>query len=295
MAKGKILALHGFGQNAHIFKTQIKSICRSCEDEFEFGMDSPPDMISQRSTHILVFLDGPILVQLPDEPCNGISLFNDNGLPISRRPPEAVDPLTTPRGWFTFNETWSEFYGVEESLLFLRSALMKEHFDGIFAFSQGASIASYLCTYLEDPLAHPMFYPRFHPPMKFAIFACSLCPVHPPLPARLRTPTLHVLGRTDTFMPATKSWALIGACTNARVEYHEGGHFVRTKATWRKFFREWMLAFRPGSWVDPDDVLSPMPTVISEESLARARTPISELTALGSGLPVNPECGLCMA
>ncbi|KZT61223.1 hypothetical protein CALCODRAFT_491620 [Calocera cornea HHB12733] len=240
MAKGKILVLHGFGQNSYIFRMQIRSIYKACMDDYNF-----------------VFLDGPVVAHLPDEPCNGVSLFDDKGLPICRRPPFALDPLVTPRGWFTFNEDWTKYEGVDDALRYLKSVLVSQQFDGIIGFSQGALMASYLCAYLEDPTGHPLFFPRFHPPMKFAIFACSLPPVDPSLPALLQTPTLHVLGRIDTFMGANQSLALAQACEKPRVEYHEGGHYIQTKATWRRFFREWMLAFRPGATIRPDDVPSP--------------------------------------
>jgi len=142
----KVLALHGYGQNAHIFRTQIGSVCRACADEIDF-----------------VFLDAPVVIYPIDEPCTALSPLDENGFPLSRRAPVIFDPQSTPRGWFTFNESRTEHYGLDGAFWFLRSVLERERFDGIIGFSQGALMASYLCTYLQDPCAHRLFQPRFHP------------------------------------------------------------------------------------------------------------------------------------
>ncbi|KZO93849.1 hypothetical protein CALVIDRAFT_539502 [Calocera viscosa TUFC12733] len=278
MTKLRVLALHGFGQNAHMFKTQIGSICRTCADDIEF-----------------VFPDGPIVVHPPDEACSSVSLTDENGMPLYREASIVIDPCSTLRGWFIYNETRTKYQGVEESLRFLRSILKAQQFDGIFGFSQGAVMASYLCAYLENPSTHPLFSPRFHPPMKFAILASSLAPADPPLPDIIRTPTLHALGRNDTFMTNKESATLVRACRDPRVEYHDGGHFVQTKATWRRFYREWMLAFRPGSTVQPDGVAGPVPKVVHEHPPVRSGAGRLPAAAGESAWVVNPECGLCTA
>jgi predicted alpha/beta hydrolase family esterase len=56
-----------------------------------------------------------------------------------------------------------------------------------------------------------------------------------PLPASL--PTLHVVGRNDTLVTLERSQTLIDKCENARVEFHEGGHFTPSKSSWRHFFK----------------------------------------------------------
>lgn len=56
-----------------------------------------------------------------------------------------------------------------------------------------------------------------------------------PLPADV--PVLHVIGRTDVVVSEERSRTLIDVCENSRVEYHTGGHFTPSKASWRHFFK----------------------------------------------------------
>jgi fermentation-respiration switch protein FrsA (DUF1100 family) len=57
-----------------------------------------------------------------------------------------------------------------------------------------------------------------------------------------KTPVLHVLGINDQIVSSERTQALIGACKVSRVEKHEGGHFVPSKATWRQFFAGYIAA-----------------------------------------------------
>jgi hypothetical protein len=58
---------------------------------------------------------------------------------------------------------------------------------------------------------------------------------HPYYP--IHTPTLHIIGKNDTIVTPTRSQTLIDRCTNGRVEEHDGGHWIPSKATWRSFLR----------------------------------------------------------
>ncbi|KZO93845.1 hypothetical protein CALVIDRAFT_566077 [Calocera viscosa TUFC12733] len=241
MRRLRVLALHGYGQNAHVFRTQIAPTCRACADEVEF-----------------VFLDGPVVLHPPDQP-RGFSLVDEEGFALPPRTP-VLDREETPRGWSTFNEDRTRYYGVDEAFEYLKPVMERERFDGVIGFSQGAALASYLCAYLEDPSAHPLFEPRFHPPFKFAILCSGFLPVDPPLPHVLQTPTLHILGRHDTHIGIAESLLLAAACEGARVEVHVGGHFVPTKPGWCRFLRQWIGAFGQGG--RPEQVLSPVPKVV---------------------------------
>ena len=53
---------------------------------------------------------------------------------------------------------------------------------------------------------------------------------------------LHVLGANDQIIPSERTQPLIEACKISRVEKHEGGHFVPSKATWRQFFSNYIAA-----------------------------------------------------
>jgi fermentation-respiration switch protein FrsA (DUF1100 family) len=56
------------------------------------------------------------------------------------------------------------------------------------------------------------------------------------------TPVLHVLGVNDQIISFERSQTLVAASKNSRVEKHEGGHFVPSKATWRQFFAKYIVS-----------------------------------------------------
>jgi len=55
-----------------------------------------------------------------------------------------------------------------------------------------------------------------------------------------KTPVLHVLGINDQIVSSERTQTLIATCKISRVEKHEGGHFVPSKATWRQFFANYI-------------------------------------------------------
>ena len=55
------------------------------------------------------------------------------------------------------------------------------------------------------------------------------------------TPTLHIIGRTDIIITAERAQSLIDVSKGARVEEHEGGHFLPSKANWRNFLKAYLL------------------------------------------------------
>lgn len=68
-----------------------------------------------------------------------------------------------------------------------------------------------------------------------------------------RTPSLHVIGRTDVVVPPHRTKLLIDTYETARVEYHEGGHWIPTKRVWRNFFKTYITSFA--------DKAAPAPTI----------------------------------
>ena len=44
------------------------------------------------------------------------------------------DPALAPRGWWKVDAARTKTIGLEDSILFLRDALLKDHYDGIFGF-----------------------------------------------------------------------------------------------------------------------------------------------------------------
>ncbi|KZT61193.1 hypothetical protein CALCODRAFT_491605 [Calocera cornea HHB12733] len=151
-------------------------------------------------------------------------------------------------------------------------------------FSQGACMAAYLCAYLEEPFLEPIFNPAPHPAFDFAIFISGFAPTCPPIEHHICTKNVHVLGKTDTLVSNTRSLTLVDICINPRVEYHEGSHYVPSKASWRHFFHQWMAAFEPDSLKKPDDVPSPIGSG-GDDTPSGAQTPASgTMTPRGAAL-----------
>lgn len=193
------------------------------------------------------------------------------------------DEETIPRAWFlskTGDGGVVKYDMMDESIGYLFDYLKGEKpFDGILGFSQGACMASILTALLEKPNLHPRFpsTSALHP-FKFSIFCGGFLPAptlfHPYYP--IHTPTLHIIGKNDTIVTPTRSQTLIDRCTNGRVEEHDGGHWIPSKATWRSFLREYMTSFGEGG--SNGDVPSPalnMSGIESQEG-TREGTPVSD-------------------
>ncbi|CUA75838.1 hypothetical protein RSOLAG22IIIB_12040 [Rhizoctonia solani] len=219
----RILALHGYAQSGEIFKKKE----------------------SKRSP--LVFLDAPILLQPADMPQNFASA---EALDTVKAPPE--EPELQPRAWWRANLDKTEYYYVPETIAYLKNYLKDQRFNGIFGFSQGACMAAALTKILEQPEAYPATLVEGktpHPPFEFCVLVSGFKPVDynlgPLFSTPITTPNLHVLGRNDVIVAPERGRTLVEVSQNPRVEEHDGGHFVPSKASWRNFFRDYFLSFDP--------------------------------------------------
>lgn len=155
-------------------------------------------------------------------------------------------------------------------------------FDGVWGFSQGGACAAVLASLVADPGQHPTFaapgpgWPP--PPLRFVVIVSGFVPLDPTCQAlfarKVDTPSLLVLGKGDTVaghgkppsphtrplcrppspsqvlipdaafpMPGPdRSLQLLDGFTNLRVEWHEGGHHVPTKPSWRRFFEAYVTS-----------------------------------------------------
>lgn len=227
MAKKKVLALHGYSQNATIFSKRIGAIRKECKN-IDF-----------------VFVDAPHIL-LPSELSGASSRF-DSELQLEAVSEEAADPNTAPRGWWRSNETRTKAEGLKASILVIRGLLMTQRFDGVFGFSQGGAFAAVIAALLERPHLYPEFLvdgKSPHAPLQFCI-SVSGFRLNDPFSLELlmpsySTPTLHILGKTDTLVVEERSRQLIEVSENSRVEEHNGGHFVPSQSSWRKLFANYM-------------------------------------------------------
>ncbi|KAF8637785.1 hypothetical protein AX17_002576 [Amanita inopinata Kibby_2008] len=237
-----------FSQNANIFRKRLGALRKECGTDIK-----------------LVFIDAPIILQPADlsgsSPQNQTQITDLADLGAAEASATSDDPALTPRGWWKSNKERTIYTGLEDSLLSVRDVLKERQFDGVLGFSQGAALAAVVAALLERPHLYPPFLVDGkppHPPLEFCIAVSGFKPgghiCEPIFTPSFSTPTLHVIGKTDVVVVEERSKQLIHVSSNKRVEEHIGGHFVPTKARWRKFLCEYMK--NPG-----ENVPSPGPSV----------------------------------
>ncbi|KAF9529808.1 serine hydrolase FSH [Crepidotus variabilis] len=221
----RVLALHGYSQNAVVFSKRIGAL-RKESNELEF-----------------VFINAPHLLQAAD--------LHGEQSQADAEPGSLADmqsnPETAMRGWWKANKERTKVTGLEESLLAIREVLKNQRFDGVFGFSQGAAFAAVISSLLERPELYKPFQVDGqppHPPFEFCVAISGfrvLDPFCDPFfTPHYSTPTLHVIGKTDVVVINERSRHLVDVSANKRVEEHEGGHFVPSKSKWRKFLAAYM-------------------------------------------------------
>ncbi|KAH9944773.1 serine hydrolase FSH [Amylocystis lapponica] len=254
----RVLMLHGYAQSATIFSKRMGALRKACGKEIE-----------------LVFIDAPHVLT----PVDLAEQFSTSELGAEEASDQ--DPALTPRCWWKSDKALAQMNGLEDTLRLLRDLLHKDHYDGVFGFSQGACLAAILAALLEKPDTFPAFLidgKPPHPPLQFCIAACGFRPDNPFCDSiffpSYSTPTLHVLGNMDVIVVAERSNTLLEVSSNKRVEYHDGGHFIPSKANWRNFLRSYMR--------DPlGNVPSPGPAPVSQAP-SGAATPVSSETPVSS-------------
>ncbi|GAA5887505.1 hypothetical protein JCM6882_001433 [Rhodosporidiobolus microsporus] len=251
----RILMLCGYTQNAVIFSGRLGALRRTLKDKAE-----------------LVFVDPPHIVDVPTDSAEDFKNKFDSD--ASAAPASDAD---TPRAWWFAKPAADghcrQFSKFDETLVYLRDILEKQGpFDGVFSFSQGAACAAVLTALLENPSLDPIFAaPPKDPsvqwppqPFKFAILSAGFFPLDPRVSAyfdiKPKTPALHVLGRGDTIVGEERSVPLTKAFESARVEWHEGGHHTPSKASWRRFFEQYIACFAEGGKGAEEANALPSPT-----------------------------------
>ncbi|KEP48528.1 serine hydrolase [Rhizoctonia solani 123E] len=260
----RILALHGYAQSGEIFKKKMGVLRKACGKNIEF-----------------VFLDAPILLQPADMPQAFASV---EALDTVKAPPE--EPELQPRAWWRASQDKSVYYHVPETIEYLKNYLKDQRFHGVFGFSQGACMAAALTKILEQPEAYPAILvddKAPHPPFEFCVLVSGFKPVDnnlgPLFFTPITTPNLHVLGRNDAIVIPERGKTLVDVCKDPRVEEHEGGHFVPSKANWRNFFKDYLLSFDPALGGKP--VPSPGPAGDTPSQTPGSGTP-AEISRVGT-------------
>ncbi|KAJ1982518.1 DEAH-box ATP-dependent RNA helicase prp22 [Dimargaris xerosporica] len=219
--KLRILCLHGYTQNATVFRAKTGS--------FRKAIQSVAD---------LTYVSAPHQVQLPDP-----SSVEERRT-MSLATPEAGAQLC----WFRVSEDarGCHLYGLQESLNFVKQILENEGpFDGIMGFSQGAAMASVIAlllarsaAYTDKPMPSSRDYqfsvdtphslPRFF--MLFSGFRIAVDALAPLYKTSIvTTPSLHIVGDLDTIIVPDRSQALLANFHTPTVLSHQGGYQLRCR------------------------------------------------------------------
>ena len=220
----RILCLHGYGQNAAFFNKKTGSLRKACKSLADF-----------------VYLDAPF-------PATGHSVG------------DTVDPERgVPLGWWHWDTeaasraaTTKRYLGMEESWQRIR-ACIDEHgpFDGVLGFSQGAAMASYLCSGAHRKSLSQNAEGPESEPFAFAIFISGFVgndPTYASLledAAPISVPSLHVYGLADERVPQETSRRLASAFSAPEHHPWEGGHAVPSGAPFRNALKAFIAAHAP--------------------------------------------------
>ncbi|KAI3618743.1 ovarian cancer-associated 2 protein-like protein [Moniliophthora roreri] len=292
-ATKKILVLHGYAQNANIFSKKLGAIRKQCKDVE------------------MIFLDAPHVLTAAD-------LFGDTPEALDSA---SDPTLTPRGWWKFADSTKTTYVGLEATLDFIRDTLKSMRFDGILGFSQGAGLAtlitalvgtlclrkfsSHRATSLKGRIfIRPSWSMDNHHTLlcKYLIlsfldqklivrrseYCVSVSGFKPRdsisetvLSPGFSTPTLHILGKTDAIVTGERSKLILEVTLNKRVEEHEGGHFVPSKANWRKFLSAYLTE---GPWAD-----IPSPSSISVSAPPSGTvTPTTEAQMQAVVVPLVP-------
>uniref|UniRef100_A0A5S6Q8S7 FSH1 domain-containing protein n=1 Tax=Trichuris muris TaxID=70415 RepID=A0A5S6Q8S7_TRIMR len=188
--KLKILCLHGYRQNGCSFRNKIGSLRKRLNDVAEFH-----------------FVDAPLIA--------------------SCTPRENEEPrswwFSTDDGRFSSRDETDVCIGFDSSLESVVGSFDNgTGYDGLLGFSQGACMASLITSLMEIG----KFGRTFRFVVLFSGFP-SRSSKHEFLDGRLlETPSLHVVGETDSVIPKEMSLQLARMFSDPTIVYHQGGHYV---------------------------------------------------------------------
>ncbi|GAA94108.1 uncharacterized protein L969DRAFT_93493 [Mixia osmundae IAM 14324] len=252
----RILCLHGYLQNGAIVSRKWGALRRELAGFAE-----------------LDFVDAPHIIAKPDSSTD-LSSFGAEDVGSSDD-----DPSSVPRSWWDARDGPSgrrEIHGYTESLAYLHPMLIKNKYDAVIGFSQGAAMAALLTVLLHRPELEVSFAQGERiPPFKASIFISGFKAAYyhqEPYWTSVLTgaPTLNILGKNDWIVTADRSQPLIDAFEASRVEYHEGSHFLPLKASWKRFVHQWLKAIQAG---EPSDSV-PGPSGSSQAASREASVPL---------------------
>ena len=207
MDKLRILCLHGYHGSGDILRQQMASLVEGTEALAEF-----------------VYVDAPSLA------CGDFGWWHAKN---AANPPASRDAGVGPLR--------KRYEGWERTSAFIVETFSAHGpFDGIFGFSQGASLTSLLVG-LRSPDGNPTEAKPLT--FDFAAMVGGFLGADPVLALQYANrhcydlPSAHIIGRSDGIVPAPLSRALAAAFKDPLILDHGGGHVVAATAMTRSRFR----------------------------------------------------------
>ncbi|KAI8319076.1 hypothetical protein GQ54DRAFT_299621 [Martensiomyces pterosporus] len=205
--KLRILCLHGYEQDASIFRAKLKCHVSDLEDKAE-----------------LVFATAPNTLRPYD-----LSGMDNLARIAAARAGSTISRI--PKGWYIRKSADPEIVdGLDNSIAYLEAVLEEQGpFDGVLGFSQGGLMAAVMCSLLEHRY-EGLSKKCTHPPFKFAIVSSGYKlkdkrwahlyskPIH--------TPSLHMYGVLDSMIRISSSMALQEGFVQPASYSFVGGHYV---------------------------------------------------------------------
>ncbi|TFK53922.1 hypothetical protein OE88DRAFT_1654310 [Heliocybe sulcata] len=227
----KVLVLHGYSQNASIFKDWFAPVQAAfAQDNLEF-----------------VFIEGARVLTQDDVP---VTFTPSPDLPFVVDIPKNLDnPTLVPRAWWKSYPDNDDTTGLEKSIEAFRDILRNDRFEGIIGFSQGSTMSVILTALLEKPDVYPPFLvdgKAPHPPFTFCVAISGHLPRSSLLPKLFSTPaktrTLHIQGTSDDITPKEQNQTLVDVSSvNGKYVTHGGGHVIPTESGWLELIRQFVL------------------------------------------------------
>lgn len=210
----RILMLHGYRQNEFIFKDKTGGLRKNLKKladlvYCEALLDVPKDSNGENAD-----LEGQVI-----------------------------------KGWFLKTDNVPDPEGDFEKTLDHVNKIFEEKgpFDGIWGFSQGATVAAILCNIITNNYLSSQPN-RSNIKFKFAIISAtgkssqSQLDKYYDQSRKIDLPTLHIIGKTDKLTQYEKSLEHIEYFLNPKIYVHELGHFIPAKkddiAVYSEFLNE---------------------------------------------------------
>ncbi|XP_060526065.1 esterase AAEL000016 [Cylas formicarius] len=220
--KLKVLAIHGYRQNAETFKAKTGSFRKIVHKWAQFTYITAP--------HKVILVDD---MRATKDPNIGQSKDEEQ------------------YGWF-FNREDKTFRGIrkggpaigfQESVEMIEEIFLKEGpFDGLLGFSQGACFVGLLCDLQQRGLTKNI---RFSFAILASGFKSGALPHLKYYTERITVPTLHIFGETDEIIPTEMSEALSNCFEHPIVVRHKGGHYLPANADQKKPYQQFFKIHHP--------------------------------------------------